>query len=127
MKYRLAAKALKLTDKNLTLIETHVLKLDKLLPTLQSDLVTLDIKLDQIKTPPSFSVRMNMIVPKKPLIVTGEADSIESVIREGFSKLLSELKKYKGKHFKSNSEYPDKKTIRNHTEETMTGSIELQS
>jgi len=65
-----------------------------------------------IDNPYFFDGTMLINLPKKPLVVQMIGKSVKEAFLAGFESMKEELLKYKGKHFKSHSEYFDKSSIR---------------
>ncbi|MBI2074943.1 MAG: hypothetical protein HYT83_03860 [Candidatus Levybacteria bacterium] len=59
-----------------------------------------------------FDGTITLRIPKKPLVVHLTGGSPDEAVNIGFERLIKELKTYKGKHFSSNSEYFDHRSIR---------------
>ncbi len=141
MRYTISTKHLRISDRTLKNIDNHIKKIDQMLPSLQSDLVELDLVIRENKKrrlnnvrietfeenhterfidianpknpdPIYFDGTIKMILPKKPLVVHLKGGTIDEALSLGFERLFRELKTYKGKHFVSDSEYFDHETIR---------------
>lgn len=104
-------------------LDFHLQKISQRLPHLEYDLSSFSIVIR--KTAHKYYIKrhyhhalalfegsMNLQLPKKPLIVTFKGQTINECIDRGIDRLKKELQKYKDLHFKSQSEYPNRLSIR---------------
>lgn len=141
MKYTVSTKQCGLSDKTLRHIDKHIVKINQMLPGLDSDATELDFVIRQNKKkrlnhirletyeenhteraiedaspkasdPIYFDGTIKLVLPKKPLSVHLKGATIDEAINTGFDRLFKEIETYKGKHYTSDSEYFDHATIR---------------
>lgn len=140
MIYSISVKEFKMTEKMLQSIEKNVKKVLKFSPNYDSDLPLLEFIIRKHKKRSSnrvignYSIDDNEIITKnkkgknsnstyydgtiflrlpfKPLAIRILGNSFDEAINSGFEKIYKDLNKYKGKHIRSDSEYPDHSTIR---------------
>lgn len=55
---------------------------------------------------------MKLLLPQKPLVVHFKGKTTDEALNVGFARLMKELETYKGKHFESDSQYFDHRSIR---------------
>lgn len=144
MKYTISGKHLRLSDKTLGHIVVHIKKINHVLPDLNPDIAELDLlirenkkkKLHDVKpedlkenlmqkakakviskalSPIYFDGTIKLVLPRKPLTIHLKGASIDEAINVGFARLFREIEIYKGKHYSSNSEYFDHRTIRHNS------------
>lgn len=122
----IADKGLKMDPKSVEDIKEHFLKVNKLLPHLNPDLLSVNFFIR--KNDDKYHVKrkyrhtaaalahfegwIRLILPKKALYAKFKGATVDECIHKGVKSLIKEIKKYKDLHFKSQSQYPDRKTIR---------------
>lgn len=103
----------------------HIVKIERMLSSLASDLAELDIILrcnkqrrELEKATPKLSAlyyfdgTIKLILPRKVLVAHLEGLNEDEAINSGFEKLVREIKTYRGKHFKTDSQYNRHETLR---------------
>lgn len=128
----MAFKGIKPEEKWTQGISKYLFKAGKLLPHFQPDLASFNILVrknndtyhhsrkrhhakDYVKTKPAlarFEGWIRLLLPKKVLYSHFKGATIEEGVRTGIGHLTKEIKKYKDLHFKSQSRYPDHRSIR---------------
>lgn len=133
MKVQVTTKRFKVSQRFYNHLNFHLQTISKQLPHLKSDLPHLNIlikkaahryfpkKLPHLFTSYSekkpdlalFEGLMTLSLPRKTLIVRFQGKTVKECLDYGYHGLKRELKKYKDLHFKSESQYPDHRSIRN--------------
>jgi len=120
MRYTITTKGCTLSEVTVRKIDQQVKKLSRFLLGFDPEVLLLEIIIKKhhtrihslIDNPVYYDGALKLILPKKPLVAHLLGKSADDALRKGFHHLLKELKTYKGKHFKSNSEYFNQATIR---------------
>lgn len=115
MKYVLTTKGFTVTPEVESRIKKGMTKFDVRLKNISSDIPVLTIMMKRHEKHTFYSGQFSLKLMKKILIakVTGHDEA--DLVGNGFTKLLFEFEKYKGTHFKGNSLYPHRETIRINT------------
>jgi len=143
VRFTITAKKFQIEDKDYQYIERVVKKLLKLFPGKDPDYPLFDIVIrkhkkksfdhaekrlisqglaqplhghENIDNPIYYDGTLDFILPKKRLITKMLGKTVREAIKDGFDELFIELDKYKGLHFKDDSEYFDHRTIRKEEE-----------
>lgn len=122
----IADKGIKLDQKSVEDINKHFQKVNKLLPHFNPDLLSVNFFIR--KNDDKYHVKrkyrhtavalahfegwIRLILPKKALYTHFKGADVQECIHIGVKSLIKEIKKYKDLHFKSQSQYPNRKTIR---------------
>lgn len=133
MIFKLTSKGFKATKKTYQLVQKHLEKITHRLPHIKSELPGVSLIL---KKHPSkylakrhhhhaytnftnrksslalFEGSFNLKLPVKNLNVHFKGQTIQECLHTGINRIQKELKKYKDKHFKSQSKYPNRDSIR---------------
>ncbi|RJQ38072.1 hypothetical protein C4559_02505 [Candidatus Microgenomates bacterium] len=143
MIYNIAVKGCVLSDETLAYVEKHLTKLAKYLPNFNPDAPFLDLiirkqkihldhyiqrtpvngtSIKEVKNPKTqspvyYEGIIKIILPRKPLVIRMKGNTIDEAINDGFKQINKKIKTYRGKHFPSDSEYYDKKSIKESEEE----------
>lgn len=132
MKFTYSGKDVELNPQDQEYLEAQIEKLKTRITTFKDDVPKLSVVIKQqkrntqiheihkeinnhkppINNPFYYAISIDLVLPRKPLVVKHEAKSVHEVLKSGFASLFKELTKYKAKHFKSRSDYKDKSTIR---------------
>jgi hypothetical protein len=116
MKIKVTAKGFRLPTDVYKHLNFHMERLSQRLPHGDEDLMLFNFiirkKGDQSLALVTYQGSINLILPKKPLIVNFEGKTVNQCIDDGINTLKKELQKYKDLHFRSQSKYPNHQTIR---------------
>ncbi len=133
MKVKITAKGFQIPTLVYKHLNFHLQKISQRLPNLKYDLALMTLFIrktthkyyskrhyhhsytsyaDRRLSLASYEGSMNLRLPKKPLIITFKGQTINECIDRGIDRLKEELQKYKDTHFKSQSEYPNRLSIR---------------
>lgn len=110
MRLVLDTKQTELTAGDREYLQTLADKLAKQTPWDAEDypLLTVDIKKQKLH----YDGSLDLVLPKKRLIAHFQGKTVKVALKSGFSKLLRELDKYKGMHFRNDSEYFARNTVK---------------
>ncbi|MBI1863198.1 HPF/RaiA family ribosome-associated protein [Candidatus Microgenomates bacterium] len=115
MQFTITTKQTNLTEADYEYFEKFAAKLMKLTAWDQPDFPQLVMTVNKHKkgnAPASYEGTLDLIIPKKRLVAKFNEKTIRSGIKSGFDKLFRELDKYKGMHFKNDSEFPKHRLIK---------------
>jgi|SRR5581483_7030889 len=113
MNYTITLKECNLTERDREKLHLFTSKLANRLSNFVIDLPMLEVILHKSqKKGGYFEGTLKLNLPKKPIVAHEKGITIEDAMHNGFYCLLKEFEKYKGKHFKGSSKYPNHDTIR---------------
>lgn len=131
MNVQLIKRGIRIDPESVVRIKEELLKIGKLLPDLSEDtLIIFFVSKNLSKYHPfskykkhhdylsskmkiaHFGGWIKLALPRKALYAKFEGLTIPQVIKSARKNIVKEIKKYKELHFKSQSKYPDKKSIR---------------
>lgn len=112
MKYELSLKEFDASKQFNKLLTRYLNKMERKLKNFSRDITTLTIIIKKHEKNHFFSGRFSLHLPKEPLNIISGGNSSESVLTEGFEKLLKKYETYKGRRFKGSSKYPHRETVR---------------
>jgi len=107
-----STKECKLSEKQEKIISRFNKKLERFLKFIPASSMSLSITLKYHSKKDYYRGTFILVIPKKTFTVRDVACDIESLLHDCFSKLQSDISKFKGKKFRSHTEYPDRETIR---------------
>lgn len=127
---KLTLKHSQLSEKNIGMINHYIDKITQMLPHYSEDLPLLAITIRQDKSfysPKKVSDNKNikrktgiasfyegsttLHLPKNPIDIHFRGKTIDECLNMGFDSLLEKIKKFKDKHFHSESQYPNYSAI----------------
>lgn len=129
----IADKGLKLDEKAIKILNRNLEKLNKILPHFNPDLPSINFFIrknddkyhikrkyrhtskDYTHTKSSlahFEGWIRLILPRKALYTHFKGATVDECIHTGVNHLIKEIKKYKDLHFKSQSQYPNRASIK---------------
>jgi ribosome-associated translation inhibitor RaiA len=84
-------------------------KIERFLPKVPQDILRLD---STIKYEKLYTGALHLHLPNGTLEARFENKLQDTAFREGFDILVEEIAKYKGIHFPSHSDYPDRESVK---------------
>ena len=93
------------------LLLRYISKITRKLHNFTEDVTELTIIIKKHEKNHFYSGRFTLLLPVKSLQATTGGNSAESVLADGFEKLLKIYEVYKGKHFKGSSKYPHREIL----------------
>jgi hypothetical protein len=112
MKYELSLKKFEPSKAFNKLLNRYKAKIKRKLHNFSDDVTELTIIIKQHEKNHFYSGRFTLLLPVKSLQATTGGNTAETVLAEGFEKILKTFEVYKGKHFKGSSKYGHHETIR---------------
>lgn len=114
MIHKVSAKGFRISAETRQVIDHYTRKLRQRLPHWAADLPLLNVVVR--KHLKFFDGAITLHLPPTPLDVHFQSDTATSGIRDGFEKILDELRQYRSRKYPGHSEYPHLETIRRRVE-----------